>query len=217
MRIFIGVDPRQPVAYNVLRWSIERRAHKPVQVIPLILPQLPIKRKGLTEFTFARYLPPFLCGFKGASLFLDADMVVMDNIYALLEYMDGEHAVYVAKHQKKFEWPSAMLFNNEKCTTLTPEWIDDEANQPQTLGWAESIGNIPPEWNFCVGYDEYFPEAKLIHYTQGIPFFRETRNCDFASIWWNEYESMIGSVSWLELMGKSVHAEHVMRKLGLVA
>lgn len=153
--------------------------------------------------------------FKGISLFLDADMVVMDDIHKLQEVFTDNHAVYVAQHQQRFEWPSMMLFNNEKCQTLTPQWIDDEANQPQKLGWAESIGHIPQEWNFCVGYDEYKPDMKLAHFTQGIPFFPECRHCDYAGHWWTEHDSMNGSVSWLELMGKSVHAEPVLKKLGV--
>ena len=56
MRIYIGVDPRQPIAYNVLQWSITRRTSKPVAIIPLVRPQLQGDRVGLTEFTFTRYL-----------------------------------------------------------------------------------------------------------------------------------------------------------------
>jgi len=216
MRIFIGVDPRQPIAYNVLQWSIVRRASKPVQIIPLVLPQLPIQRRGLTDFTFTRYLPPFLCNFKGISLFLDADMLVMGDIHELSSLVTGEHAVYVAQHQQRFEWPSMMLFDNAKCEALTPEWIDDEANAPQKLAWAESIGAIPPEWNVCVGYDSYIPGAKLAHFTQGIPIFPEVRNCDYSGTWWDEHRNMTSSVSWLELMGKSVHAEPVLKALGVV-
>lgn len=216
MRIFIGVDPRQPVAYNVLQFSILRRASKPVSIIPLVLPQLPIKRRGLTDFTFTRYLPPSLCGYKGISLFLDADMLVVGDIHELSQFVTGEHAVYVATHQKKFEWPSMMLFDNEKCQSLTPEFIDDETSAPQSLEWASSIGSIPPEWNVCVGYDNYREDAKLVHYTQGIPWFPECRNCDYASLWHAEHDAMNKSVSWLELMGKSVHAEHVLKRLGVM-
>lgn len=209
MRVFIGVDPRQPVAFNVLQWSIIRRASKPVQIIPLVLPQLPITRRGLTDFTFSRYLPPFLCGFKGKSVFMDADMLVLGDVHELAGY---DAAVSVVKGPHKFEWPSLMVFNNEKCTTLTPDWINDEANQPQTLSWASEIGELPPEWNHCVGYDEPKP-AKLVHYTQGIPFFPEMRGTEYAAEWWAEHESMHFSVSWLELMGKSVHAERVLQRL----
>ena len=217
MRVFIGVDPRSPVAYNVLQWSIVRRSTKPVQVIPLVLPQLPIQRRGLTDFTFTRYLPPFLCNYKGVSLFLDADMIVTGDIHELAGHIDGEHAVYVAQHQQRFEWPSMMLFDNDKCEKLTPEYINDETTKPQSLSWAGSIGNLPPEWNFCVGYDEYTEATpKLIHFTQGVPFFAECRYADYAGYWWAEYNSMVSSCSWLELMGQSVHAEPVLKRLGVV-
>ena len=76
LNVFIGYDPRQPVAYNVLQHSIVRHASEPVAITPLILKQLPIERRGLTEFTFSRFLVPYLCGFKGMAVFLDADMVV---------------------------------------------------------------------------------------------------------------------------------------------
>jgi hypothetical protein len=140
----------------------------------------------------------------------------MGDVHELNALVTGEHAVYVAQHQQRFEWPSMMLFDNAKCEALTPEWIDDEANAPQKLAWAESIGAIPPEWNVCVGYDSYVPKAKLAHFTQGIPIFPEVRNCDYSGTWWDEYRNMISTVSWLELMGKSVHAEPVLKALGVV-
>jgi hypothetical protein len=94
MRIFIGVDPRSPISYNVLQWSIVRNASKPVQIVPLVLPQLPLKRRGLTEFTFTRYLPPYLCNYRGTSIFLDADMVVEGgHSRARQAFNDGRQAL----------------------------------------------------------------------------------------------------------------------------
>ena len=217
MRIYIGVDPRQPIAYNVLQWSITRRTSKPVAIIPLVRPQLPVDRVGLTEFTFTRYLCPALSGYQGISVFLDPDMLVQADICELANFMDGEHAVYVRKSEKQFEWPSLMIFNNEKCRKLTPDYINDKANNPADFSWADSIGDLPAEWNFCEGYDSLsgsgvgFP--KLIHYTAGIPHFPELRQCEFSAQWWEEYESMTGNCSWLELMGDSVHAEWVLNQL----
>ena len=214
MRVFIGVDPRQPVAFNVLQWSIARRASKPVSIVPLVRPQLPVTRCGLTEFTYTRYLCPALSGYHGISVFLDADMLLQDDILKLADFMDGEHDVYVRQDQEKFEWPSLMIFNNERCRTLTAEWINDEANQPNDLEWAQSVGTIDRSWNYCVGYDEAdIGVPHLIHYTAGIPHFPETRQCQFSAEWWAEYESMIGNCSWLELMGDSVHAEGVLDQL----
>ena len=211
MRIFIGVDPRDSVSYNVLRWSIERRASKPVSVIPLILPQLPIEREGLTHFTFTRYLPPYLCGYQGKSVFMDSDMLCLGDISELFNY-DFDEPVAVVKNKERFEWASMMVFNNSQCEILTPEWIDNEQNQPQKLEWAD-VGEIPAEWNHCVGYDEPKP-AKLVHYTMGTPGFKECRDCEYAAEWHAEKESMNSQVAWLEIHGMSVHRDKVLQGLG---
>lgn len=214
MRVFIGVDPRQPVAYNVLQFSIMGRASKPVQIVPLVLPQLPITRRGLTDFTFSRYLPPFLCGYKGYSLFLDADMLCLGDIHELFAWAESAPlaSVYVVKNAQRFEWPSAMLFNNAMCRDLTPEYINNPDTKPQSFEWAASVGELPPEWNHCVGYDEPKP-AKLVHYTQGIPIWKEVQDCDYAGEWLAEHEAANSTVSWFELMGASVHAEPVLTRL----
>lgn len=171
---------------------------------------MPITRRGLTDFTFTRYLPPYLCGYQGISVFMDADMLCMGDVHELREYVTGEHSVYVVKNDEKFEWASMMVFDNEKCQALTPEWIDDEANKPQTFDWAESVGELPTEWNHCVGYDPERADAKLAHFTMGIPHFEEMRGCEYSQQWWDEYHSMIRGCSWLELMGKSIHAKKIL-------
>lgn len=216
LRVFIGVDPRQPLSYNVCRWSIERRASVPTQVIPLILPQLPIHRRGLTEFTYSRFLVPWLSGFKGYSIFLDADMLVRTDLNELTAWAQTQPIanVYVVKNREHFEWPSFMLFNNAACQKMTPAFIDDESNKLYDFKWAHmGVGELPPEWNHCVGYDEPRTDAKVVHYTMGIPHFPELRVCEYADEWQAERESMLYSVSWLELMGKSRHAERVVSAL----
>jgi len=212
LRIFIGYDPRQPLAYNVLQHSIVRHASVPVSITPLILKQLPIKRRGLTEFTYSRFLVPYLSDFDGISVFMDADMVVTDDIKNLFDSIDNSFALSVMQNQPKFEWASMMVFNNAACKVLTPEFIDDEKNVLFDLSWAESIGMIPEEWNHCVGYQEP-KEAKMYHYTQGLPCFFETSGNEEDEAWHNEYKLIKSTVSWAELMGTSVHAEAVLRKM----
>tara|TARA_B100001939_G_scaffold334344_1_gene335206 strand:- start:204 stop:683 length:480 start_codon:yes stop_codon:yes gene_type:complete len=145
---------------------------------------------------------------------MDADMLVLNDINQISECLNGDHAVYVRKSEHRFEWPSLMVFNNARCTHLTAEYINDENTDPQSFEWADSVGELPTEWNFTVGYDAVTPRSPcLVHYTAGIPHHPETRQCDYASEWWNEYESMIGNCSWLELMGDSVHAEMVINDI----
>lgn len=213
------------MAWTVLQNSIIRRASKPVQLTPLLLSQLPIKRKGLTEFTFSRYLCPFLCNYEGVSVFLDADILVLCDIWELEKFAEPRlvnegahirHDVLVVKNPAlRFEWPSLMVFNNAQCKVLTPEWIDDEANQPQTLKWANFIGELPSEYNHCVGYDKPREDAKIVHFTQGVPCFEETKTCEWAKHWQQELNMTRATVPWAEIMGNSVHREVVMHRLGL--
>lgn len=211
LRVFIGYDPRQPVAYNVLQHSIARHSSKPVAITPLILSQLPIKRRGLTEFTFSRFLVPWLCAYKGVGLFLDADMAVTGDIAELFD-MAGAAAVSVVQDQARFEWGSAMLFNAGCCRMLSPEFIENTDNQLLDLKWAPSVGILPPEWNHCVGYKEPI-EAKLYHYTQGLPLWPETAGLPEDKAWNDEHAAAVHSVTWKELMGKSVHAKPVIERL----
>lgn len=211
LRVFIGVDSRQPVAFNIAQASIWRHCSRPVSLTPLVLPTLPIERRGLTEFSVSRYLVPWLCDYKGHALFLDGDTLCMDDIAKLP--WDSEHAVSVVMHDKvikgsyevdvRFERPSVMLFNNEKCTALTPEFI--EKAKPHTLSWAPSIGELPKEWNYLVGYDSG-GVAKLAHYTMGLPCFEECEKDEFAQQWIETAAWAGHTCSWGDIMGNSVHA-----------
>lgn len=213
LRVFIGFDPRQPVAYNVAQASIIRNSSRPVSITPLILSQLPLKRRGLTEFTFSRYLVPYLCGYEGHALFVDADILCMGDIAELP--WDTEAAVSVVKHTTvtkggqivnvQFERPSVMLFNCDQCPPLSLELIEN--GTPQKLEtWAHSVGELPREWNYLVGYDTG-GGAKLAHFTQGIPIFEETQNDEYAAQWLEMAKWCGESCSWTEIMGNSVHAK----------
>lgn len=211
VRVFIGIDPRQPLGYNVLQYSLHRHSSRRVIVEPLMLHKLPIKRRGLTEFTYSRYLVPWLCGYEGSAIFMDADIVVTGDIGELIDQADTKYAVQVNTQQPKFEWASVMLFNNANCKALTPEWINSPESKPQGLEWGD-IGSFSPEWNYCVGYAEPTP-AKLYHYTQGLPCWYETRGQDEDVHWLTAFKEMQHTVSWKELMGTSVHARPVLDRL----
>src|SRR5687767_325035 len=119
LRIFIGYDPRQPVAYQVAAASIVKNSSRPAGITPLILSQLPLKRRGLTEFTFSRFLVPYLCGYEGHALFVDADVLCLGDVAELpwgaAESVSLVLHTSVQKSGKtvdvRFERPSVMLFN----------------------------------------------------------------------------------------------------------
>ena len=207
LRIFVGYDPLRAVSTTVLVHSIISRASKPVCVTPLSLKTLPIKRRGLTKFTFSRFLAPYLCDYQGWSLFLDVDMLVLEDIAKLFELADDTCTIQLVKNKLRLDWCSLILFNNAKCRELRPAVIDNASRDAFGLWWANSVGALPEEWNHRVGYDDPRNDAKLVHFTQGVPFFPETEGTEYVDEWRSELEASMHVESWESLMGNSVHAK----------
>ena len=182
LRVFVGYDPRQAVSYTALASSIVNRTSVPVAITPLVIGQLPIARTGLTPFTYSRFLVPWLCGYVGWALFLDVDMLALGDIADLFRMADDRFTVMVAKNEMKFEWASAMLFNNARCRVLTPRYVET-AERLHAIAWAKDgeIGALPPEWNHLVGYDAPRGDAKLVHFTQGVPAYPKPRTANTAT------------------------------------
>ena len=218
INVFIGYDPREAVAYSVLAHSIHVRASEPVSVTPLMLSQLrgvfhrdrhPLQS---TDFAFTRFLVPHLSGFEGWSIFTDCDMLVLDDIANLWRLRDERYAVMVVKHDhqpresvkflgqpqtqyQKKNWSSVMLFNNARCTALTPDYVNRatglELHQFKWLGDDALIGDLPRRWNHLVGYYKPTRDVSLVHYTLGGPYFEEYRDCEYADEWRAEHQAML--------------------------
>lgn len=140
-------------------------------------------------------------------MFMDADMLCLGDI-AELFHVAPSTAVCVAPVTRQFERSSLMFFNNFSCKALTPEFI--ETHTPQVLEeWAPHVGSLPKEWNHTVPYDGENPNAKIVHYTQGIPCFNETSSCEYAKEWGDEFSAMISTCGWEDLMGNSVHKKEM--------
>lgn len=211
-RVFVGFDERQPVSFATLAQSIITKTSKPISITPLILRTLPSKRTGLTPFTFTRFLVPWLCGYEGWAAFLDVDMLLVGDISELFDMQDANYAAMVVKNPaRRFEWASLILFNCTRCRVLTPEYVET-ADGLHTLQWLREgeIGALPSEWNHLVGYDPPRDDAKLLHYTQGIPAFPETQHAEHGNKWREIAASAFSSAPWATLMGKSVHAQYVL-------
>lgn len=212
LRIFIGYDHRQPIALNVLQFSIFRRSSKPVAITPIVLPTLPMKRTGLTPFTYSRFLVPWMCGYQGWALFLDIDFLVLSDIADLFARADDRYAAMVSKSEKKFEWASMIFFNcgHPANQVLTPDYVDDPKRcvNPHTMDWLspELVGDLPREWNHLVGYDAPRTDAKAVHYTQGMPIYEETSGSEYREQWLAEQKAANTTSPWQELMARSVHA-----------
>jgi hypothetical protein len=219
--VYIGFDPRETVAFSVLAHSIHVRATQPVSIVPLMLSQLQgiltRERHPLqsTDFSFSRFLTPYLSGYAGWSVFMDCDMLMLDDIAQLWALRDERYAVMVVKHdhvpketrkflgepQSKYEkknWSSVMLFNNAKCKALTPDYVNSasglELHQFKWLADDGLIGGLPDRWNHLVGYNTRRADAALVHYTLGGPYFSEFADCEYAPNWQRERDAMLGIV-----------------------
>jgi hypothetical protein len=218
LRVYIGYDPVESVAFYTLAHSILRRASIPVSIAPVARSQLKgiyARERGPTEstdFSLTRFLVPWLSAYDGWSLYMDCDMLCRADIVELAAEMrrQPDKAVLVCQHEyvpksaRKFldrvqtvyprkNWSSVVMFNNERCQALTPEYVNAAA--PSALhrfDWLEdsAIGALPLEWNWLVGEYEHDPAAKIVHFTIGGPWFDAYRNCDYADEWFAEFESM---------------------------
>lgn len=216
IRIYIGYDENETVAFHVLSHSLIRNSSEPIEIIPIVKGQLSKfynrERSSIesTDFSFTRFLVPYLSGFTGWSLFMDCDMLCVADIAELWTLQSEEFPVMCVKHdyepvegskflgqvQTKYEkknWSSVMLFNNERCTALTPAVVESESGLfLHQFKWLEGdfqIGSLPPEWNYLVGEPVNSVKApKLIHFTLGGPYFAEYANCEYADLWRDEFD-----------------------------
>jgi hypothetical protein len=218
IRVFIGYDPREAIAFSVLAYSIQARSSQPVAVAPLMLSQLqgiltrPRHALQSTDFSFSRFLVPYLSRYEGWSVFMDCDMLMRDDIAKLWALRDERFAVQVVKHDHrpsektkflgekqttydKKNWSSVMLFNNAMCTRLTPDYVNSasglELHQFKWLGDDRLIGELPARWNHLVDYDPPSQAVSVAHFTIGGPYFPEFAACAFADEWRAERDAML--------------------------
>lgn len=118
LRVFVGFDPREALAYRVCCASMRAHAAYPPQIVPLQLAQLRARgiytrpheqREGQwwdviserpmsTEFALTRFLVPYLADFKGWALFCDCDFLWRDDVSKLFALADPKYAVMCVQH-----------------------------------------------------------------------------------------------------------------------
>jgi lipopolysaccharide biosynthesis glycosyltransferase len=183
-RIFIGWDKREPIAYDVAKFSLERRASIPLEVTPIKLDDLrarklywrPVDPLATTDFTYSRFLTPALAGYKGWALFCDCDFLFLGDIAGLVEYTRTSKAVYCVQHDytpkdtvkmdgkpqsayPRKNWSSLMLFNcdHPSVRSLTPKVVNTQSGAYlHRMQWAkdEDIGSLQVTWNWLEGWNE---------------------------------------------------------------
>ena len=222
MKVFVGYDPREDIAYQVCKHSILTKQPEAI-VRPLVQKELrdagwytrPKDKLASTEFTFTRFLVPELANFKGWAVFMDCDMILTTDIKELFDQADDKYAVMCVQHdytpkegmkmdgQKQTvyprkNWSSVVLFNcaHPSNARLTQDMVNDpELNGAyfHRFSWLkdEEIGELDHTWNYLVGVYDDIETPKLIHYTEGGPWFENYRDCEFNELWKKELQDMM--------------------------
>ena len=214
LKIFVGYDSREDIAWQVCRHSLLRHARRPIEVHAIRQKNLrergfytrPLDTKASTEFSLTRFLTPYLAATDGWSVFVDCDTLFTTDVTDLLMELDNDRAVYVVKHEytpqntikmdgkiqhiyPRKNWSSFILFNGShpSVRALTPEMVNTRSPiDLHRFAWTsdESIGALSSDWNFLVGdYKAPAKIPKMIHYTNGGPWFDDWQNVDFADLW----------------------------------
>jgi hypothetical protein len=221
IKIFIGYDPVETVAWHVMAESILRRSSKPVAIIPVNIRNFKDfftrsrDPKQSNEFSFTRFLVPYLANYKGYALFFDCDMMLRTDIFEIFDAVKKypDKAVYVVKHnyeprddvkylnsvQYKYprkNWSSVMLWDcsHPKNKSLTAEFVNQASGiDLHRFTWLsdDDIGELDVKWNWLVGeYAEPPQDVKNVHWTVGGPYFKEYDKADFAEEWFREKEKV---------------------------
>ncbi len=210
-RVFIGWDSRFPEPADVLRYSLTKHSSIPLDIRYLKLDELNLNRQrdplASTEFTYSRFLVPHLCDFDGKALFMDNDMLCFSDLRELYDLDMSNFALRVVKHDyqpantvkmygavqtsyPRKNWSSMMLMNCSKLKLWTKEIVETQtgAYLHRFQGIPdEMIGELPDGWNTL---DTMDANTKLIHYTNGGPWFEQYQDHPQADVWYAARDEM---------------------------
>lgn len=181
VRVFIGYDKVESVAWHAMAHSILEHSSRPVSITPINLANLggiftrERDPKQSNEFSMSRFLVPYLCGYQGTAIFFDCDMMLRTDIATVFDAMEQDpgRAVYVVKHDyqpsdtikyldtvqysyPRKNWSSVVLWNcgHPANARVTPEFVNTTTPlQLHRFTWLqdEEIGELDVRWNWLVG------------------------------------------------------------------
>jgi len=216
LKIFVGWDSREDIAYQVCRASLLKHTSVDLDIVPI--KQKHMRDKNLywrehdplssTEFTFTRFLVPYLAGYKGWAIFMDCDFMWRGDVSTVLDYCDYSNAVMVVKHNynppervkmdgavqtqyPRKNWSSFMLINcghEQVQKNLTLETVNTATGlYLHRLQWAtnDCIGELPVAYNYLEGWHtkDDCPNPLAVHFTRGGQWFRDYMNVEYGDEW----------------------------------
>jgi lipopolysaccharide biosynthesis glycosyltransferase len=211
MKIFIGFDNNEKEAAKVCEYSLRKSSPKKLDITLLNINELnfnrPLDPLQSSEFTYTRFLVPFLCNYEGAALFLDSDMLVISDINELFDLYDSRYALQVVKHDHvpleitkkgnkiqsaylRKNWSSLMLMNCSELKLWSKGYVEKASGSElhQFVGIDDfKIGDITKEWNTL---DILSHNTKILHYTSGGPWIKGCENHPESFLWLDYWKNM---------------------------
>lgn len=212
VKIYIGYDKKESIAFDVCKHSIEKVSD--IEVVRLSTETIDgysrkISEPQSTDFTFSRFWIPSIEQFEGISIYCDCDFLFLEDPLKILSNIDLNNHVSVVKHpnyipnsflkmdnkkQNFYErknWSSLMVFNNQSCKILDKNYLINHMPgiDLHTFEWTNKIGEISLEWN-CL--DNYYnlDNPKAIHYTDGGPWFENYQDTQYSELWKQMYVNL---------------------------
>ena len=196
LKIFIGWDEREQEAYDVCVKSLLKHSSVQLDIQPIIKSVLmdtgeyfrEQPEAGSEEFTYTRFLTPYLAGYRDWALFVDCDFLFTKDVAELFAMKDEQYALMCVKHdyvpknavkmdgQKQVSyprknWSSCILWN---CGHLSNRILTPYIASRQTGAYLH---------RFQGEYDKPEVPPAAIHFTNGGPWFENWQNVDYADLW----------------------------------
>jgi len=212
LNVYIGYDEVEIVAYHTLSQSIIKHASGPIRISPICSKHFrkffnrPRDKKQSNDFSFTRFLVPYLNNYDGYAIFMDCDMMLKTDIFEVFNEIDPHSAISVVQHDytpsdtvkylnkvqyayPRKNWSSFVVWNcsHEKNRKLTPTFIESASGlELHRFTWLKDteIGNLDVSWNWLVGdYINPPEDVKNVHWTIGGPYFKEYSDVDYSDEW----------------------------------
>jgi len=189
VRVFIGTEPKTEIARKVLECSIRRQTDSKVEIVPMLGSRWEYDTTGFkqgTGFSLRRWLIPEYCNWQGRAIYLDADQLLLADIWLLWRIPERQPkkdcAAWMTYQPSKFSkkpHPNSSVmvidcaaakqqtfFNFSKLTThLRAEPTQKTYADVMYPTWLEPAPvEIDIHWNALNVYDR--EKTKLLHFTK---------------------------------------------------
>jgi Glycosyl transferase family 8 len=223
VQVFIGSGEASLLERKVAIYSLKKNSKRNLNIYvfngthnavelneeePYLAPlSLRLKYRNGTEFSLYRFLIPQICNHQGKAIYIDSDVICLEDIGALFDTDLNGHSFLTKgdaySHAQGKTWGlSVMLIDCEKTRFDLETIFDDIDNNKYSYNdfsrmsarflqhHPYSIGELDPKWN---EFDRYDSRTKLIHYTNLETQPWKHPHHPYGKLWFQYFEEAIAA------------------------